>query len=141
MVWGGLHGAYLAIERWWRDAFKPAPIRSAGLKLLATLATFAVVTVTWVFFRAQSFEAAWVQLESMVGLHAAEAPPLRWSDVIAVLAVITGMLGVQWSLRERRLEELVAASPSWALSGALATVAAVVVITQGSGDAFIYFQF
>ena len=53
VIWGGLHGAVQVVETLWRKAGLP------GLpKLLAVLVTFHIVTLGWIFFRAESFDAA-----------------------------------------------------------------------------------
>jgi alginate O-acetyltransferase complex protein AlgI len=64
VVWGGLHGAFLATERLARRVTPswqlPAP--------LAVAATFTAVLVTWVFFRAPDLPSALGYLASMSGL-------------------------------------------------------------------------
>jgi alginate O-acetyltransferase complex protein AlgI len=44
-------------------------------------------------------------------------------------------------MRERTLESMVARVPSPVLAGAWGLMAFAIVISQGSGNAFIYFQF
>ena len=54
VVWGGLHGTYLAVERWLKARFagwKPGPAAIVALGLL----TYVLVNITWVFFRAEDF--------------------------------------------------------------------------------------
>lgn len=64
VFWGGLHGLALAVERklqWSKRLEKAAtPIRMG-----AWLYTMLVVVIAWVFFRAQSFDSAWICLHSM----------------------------------------------------------------------------
>ncbi|HPW56647.1 MAG: MBOAT family protein [Thermoanaerobaculaceae bacterium] len=63
VVWGGLHGVWLVLERlvmrkrWYRAA--PRPLRVG--------ATFAFLTVSWVFFRAGSLAASGRYLASLFG--------------------------------------------------------------------------
>ena len=53
LIWGALHGVVQVVETLWRKAKLP------GLpKLLAILVTFHIVTLGWIFFRAESFDAA-----------------------------------------------------------------------------------
>jgi len=53
LIWGALHGAVQVIETLWRKAGLP------GLpKLLAIVVTFHIITLGWIFFRAESFDAA-----------------------------------------------------------------------------------
>ena len=66
VVWGGLHGAALAGERWWRDrrggAERPATTRS---RWIARILTFHFVCFAWIFFRSDSFGAAWEMIEGL----------------------------------------------------------------------------
>jgi D-alanyl-lipoteichoic acid acyltransferase DltB (MBOAT superfamily) len=53
VIWGGLHGVVQVVETLWRKAGLP------GLpRLLAIFVTFHIVTLGWIFFRAESFQAA-----------------------------------------------------------------------------------
>ena len=57
VLWGGLHGTYLTIERILRGEGKVAPASwtTARAWLKATW-IFVLVSVTWVFFRSPSLE-------------------------------------------------------------------------------------
>jgi len=60
VVWGGLHGAFLAIERWLAARFGGVTFwKHWGPRLLLALITYFLVNITWVFFRAQDFSTAW----------------------------------------------------------------------------------
>lgn len=128
VVWGGLHGAYLAIERW------------SG-RQLGILATFMVVTVTWVFFRAHTFADAWGLLRSMAGAGGAARTVLYWNDIFAVGVIVGAMLMTHWRMRSTRLNSVVAAAPGWIVVLAWTSMAFALVAEQGAGDAFIYFAF
>lgn len=69
IVWGALHGAYLAIHRGWstfaRQFHLPADTHAG--KVLATLLTFTAVCVAWVFFRAPDMPVALTILKGMAG--------------------------------------------------------------------------
>ena len=73
----------------------------------------------------------------------AEGSELVLSTFLAttVIAVTVGMLAVHWFMRNRRLEEVVPNAPWWLTGLVWAGMLFLIVITQGSGDAFIYFQF
>src|SRR6476619_7445506 len=56
VVWGLLHGSYLAIERLLRGTIKGAAwTGNFGVKLLLGLTTYLAVLVAWVYFRASTF--------------------------------------------------------------------------------------
>ena len=105
------------------------------------LLTYALVNVTWVFFRADSFGEAWSLLRGMAGLNAGAAPILPTSELVPALAIVAGIVGAHWLMRTRTLESFIAGRRPAVLSGAWALMLFAVVVTQGSGNAFIYFQF
>ncbi|MEM1368406.1 MAG: MBOAT family protein [Cyanobacteria bacterium P01_H01_bin.15] len=79
VFWGGLHGVYLVIHRWWeRLEIIKQPKAKIGISLLSTvslLITFISVVVSWVFFRAADMSSAFLLLGSMCGLHQIILPP------------------------------------------------------------------
>lgn len=140
VVWGGLHGLYLAAERVLRgrfSEFRPGPWSLAALGLL----TFILTNITWVFFRAKTFDKAWTVLRGMAGANA-HAPPLLAAVYLLTTAVIVaGIVGVHAFMRNRTLEQVVARVHPAAIVMVWSAMAFAVIIEQGSGDAFIYFQF
>ncbi|MCI5138051.1 MAG: MBOAT family protein, partial [Candidatus Electrothrix sp. AR1] len=70
VVWGGLHGIYLASYHTWKNII-PSKNRYAEvcLKPLSIGLTFCTVTIAWVFFRADSIEVAMKMVGSMLGLN------------------------------------------------------------------------
>lgn len=87
IVWGGLHGLYLAINHGWRH-FRP---KSAPPGFLSTwssrLITFLAIVVAWVFFRADDFGDAMRLLTGMAGLADGGLSAARKRDLL-VLAVM-----------------------------------------------------
>jgi alginate O-acetyltransferase complex protein AlgI len=51
------------------------------------------------------------------------------------------MILVHWSLRESNIETAVTRLPRWVVTAAWALMACAIILTQGSSNAFIYFQF
>jgi D-alanyl-lipoteichoic acid acyltransferase DltB (MBOAT superfamily) len=74
VFWGGLHGIYLVInhgfrlarQRWLGHDLKESTVTGRST---ARLVTFLAVVVSWVFFRAESFDAAWAMLRGMAGMN------------------------------------------------------------------------
>ncbi|MGH8203105.1 MAG: MBOAT family O-acyltransferase, partial [Steroidobacteraceae bacterium] len=97
--------------------------------------------ITWVFFRAESFEGAANVLAGMFSLAPDAAPVLPTIYMIKVAVIITGILVVQWLMRNRTLEDVVSRAPWWLTGAVAALMLFAVIVTQGSGEAFIYFQF
>ena len=142
VVWGGLHGLYLAGERWIR-ARTGVPGDPAGPwnRLLLALLTYFLVNITWVFFRADTFAGAARILQGMGGLAAEPVAVLPTIFMIKVAVLITGIVAIQWLMRKRSLEEVVARTPWWLTGLVAAAMLLAVIVSQGSGEAFIYFQF
>ncbi len=143
VVWGGLHGLYLGVERWLTGRFRGARIAGTlAFRVGLGLLTYFLVNLTWVFFRARDFPAAWRMIRAMLGFPPAGAAlVLATHLVVTVLVVITGMLLVHGLMRNRRLEEVAARAPGWLTAVVWAGMLFAILITQGSGNAFIYFQF
>ena len=142
VVWGGLHGLYLAGERWIR-ARTGVPGDPAGPwnRVLLALLTYFLVNITWVFFRADTFAGAARILQGMGGLAAEPVAVLPTIFMIKVAVIIAGMVTIQWLMRKRTLEAVVARAPWWLTGLVAAAMLFAVITTQGSGEAFIYFQF
>ena len=140
VVWGGLHGIYLALERALRTrlaGYRPGPLGFLALGLF----TYALVNVTWVFFRAKTFGKAWTVLRGMFGQNVAPFPILSTFNLLAVAVIVGGLLVTHWYMRARTLESVVARLPAVAVGIIWALMAFTIVIAQGDGSAFIYFQF
>ena len=99
------------------------------------------MNVTWVFFRAKTFGKAWDVLRGMLGLNVAAKPILATYYLVSVGLIVASIVVVHWFMRGRTLESVVARTPAVAVSVVWALMAFAIVIAQGSGNAFIYFQF
>jgi alginate O-acetyltransferase complex protein AlgI len=140
VAWGGLHGLYLAAERALRGRFAgyvPGPLALFALGVL----TFALVNVTWVFFRAHSFAQAWEVLRGMFGLNADAKPILAMPHLGLVTLIVGGLVAAHWLMRTRTLEAMLARRHPVPIALALGGMAFAVAAAQGQGNAFIYFQF
>ncbi|MDR7135370.1 alginate O-acetyltransferase complex protein AlgI [Lysobacter niastensis] len=140
VVWGGLHGLYLAVERTLRSRFAgyvPGPLALFGLGLL----TYALVNITWVFFRSRGFGQAWSVLQGMFGGNAEAGPILSTAHLTMVALIVAGIVAAHWLMRARTLEAMLADRHPVPLSAALGVMAFAIVAAQGAGNAFIYFQF
>ena len=67
IVWGGLHGAALALHKFFRNATgRPKTYHSTGLRrLFAVVVTFHFVCFCWIFFRNSTFEASTVMIRQI----------------------------------------------------------------------------
>jgi alginate O-acetyltransferase complex protein AlgI len=140
VAWGGLHGLYLAAERRLRTHFagyQPGPAALLGLGVL----TYLLIQFTWVFFRAKTFTKAGVLLCGLFGLNAPTAPIVPGIELLIVAAIIGGLVTAHWLMRTHTLESVLTRAPAVLLVGVWAALAFAIIIEQGAGNAFIYFQF
>ena len=137
-----MHGVYLAGERVLKARFGDREIwsRTSG-KIFLALLTYFLVNITWVFFRAEDFPGAWRMIVTMLTLQTDGARVLPTIYMLETVFTISIMLAVHWFMRNRRLDEVIGAIPVWRTGVAWGAMLAILVITQGGSDAFIYFQF
>lgn len=139
VIWGALHGFYLAIERGLRThlSYRPGPI---GLALLG-LITLILTNVAWVFFRAKTFGSAGTILGSMFGHAPGAVPLLAMIYIVTTVLIVGAIVSTHVAMRQRTLEATVATMHPALLAATLTLMGFAIVIEHGRGDAFIYFQF
>lgn len=142
VAWGAVHGAVLAVERALgigrkEGASAPRPI----VRLLCIVATFHVVCLAWVMFRAESFGdmgiyltrmfTGWTQ-QSGAGLDQG----LRWAAVLIALCATQA-----WSRARSARETVWNPLPPHLQAMALTVLILSVAVFRVTEAAFIYFQF
>ena len=145
VVWGGLHGLFLAVHKYvlTRSHRKiAAESRTFSLPgLLATAATFALVSFAWIFFRAPTFADAASCVAGLATLRGGlSALPWPLLAKLAAFAALTAFLDLPAYRRDS--QEALLAWP-WPLRGATyAAMFLLVVLLRPLNDVpFIYFQF
>jgi len=154
VVWGGLHGFYLWVEKFIKDKLTRKPgtqdqsIVTAGmtgsntsLLFVYALFTFFLINVTWVFFRAGTFSQAWTMLGSMFGMAQDAEPLLTTLAIIKVSVIITLMVIAHWWMRNSSVVQLAQKIPLWFLAIVWALMLFALALSQESTSSFIYFQF
>ncbi len=100
VIWGGLHGFYLIINHAWNWVWytRRGVVRSNGVVSVWTgrLLTFLAVVVAWVYFRAESLDAAHAVLGGMSGLNGAVIPA-HWQLYFGPLAPVLEQLGFRFA--------------------------------------------
>ena len=144
VLWGGMHGTGLALEHRRADVRRrrgiPEPGATAGARALQRLATFAFVTVAWVFFRADSIGAAlsvlWRLVAGLGSIGSAVTLP-----VVGLIALGIGIQYIPEAFMERL--RLGMAGIGWAGQGAVLALALFLIQTLGPQGAaeFLYFKF
>jgi len=141
VIWGGLHGSYLAVYhtwRRWRDSremrWMPAPLVS---RMISSVGVYALVTFTWLFFRAHDTGTTLAYLSGLSALS-----PGGEGALVPVLILwgLTLAIDLPQALADDELFAL-----RWAFMPRAAAVAAACLILLFSGqmrhEPFIYFQF
>jgi D-alanyl-lipoteichoic acid acyltransferase DltB (MBOAT superfamily) len=146
VVWGGLHGIYLTVERMLKGVFPESRFfKNKVYLVIMALVTFLLISFTWVFFRANDFHGAFHMTMAMIGAGSAGQPFPYFNvdngEVRAVLVVMAGLLLTSWMLRDSSLERVASKIPWWAISIVLTVMMLSIVLVQGDSRAFIYFQF
>jgi D-alanyl-lipoteichoic acid acyltransferase DltB (MBOAT superfamily) len=143
VVWGGLHGFYLVIERILK---KIVPSSTLWLKLptrlLFMVITFLLISLAWIFFRSVSFEQAFSITGALI--HIQQTSPTIFIDRIFILStfILTFfILVIHWFMRDRSLEQVINIMPWWMRSVCLAALIIILLACSGDDRAFIYFQF
>lgn len=136
VLWGALHGSYLAIERFLRNE-RDATLRASPLIVLGT---FIVITLTWIPFRAPSMSTVG---DVAIGLFRVGVPRLLDAYLIVlVLATMMATLIWQYRMRDSSLEAEIGRWGSIVQTAAIAgCLTAIFLCSGGDERAFIYFQF
>jgi D-alanyl-lipoteichoic acid acyltransferase DltB (MBOAT superfamily) len=141
VVWGGAHGAALAVHRAWSTRGGRTGDEPAGLGIPSRVATFALVTVIWILFRAPNFHIARVYLTGMATFRS--GPSWSSDDVVLVLAAAVAALAVDLAcryVREHGLQAVLDRRPLAELAVG-AAVLGIIVFSGGAPTPFIYFRF
>ncbi len=137
VVWGGLHGSSLAVERKLTRGKPTAP--GVLRKWMRRIFIFHLVCISWIFFRAQSLKAAW---EMLRGFGA-----WVWKPEFAAAFLFLAIFSVPLMLLDLQVEssgdEYCFASTAVRPRVAFGLVCGLVIAFFGANqaNAFIYFQF
>ncbi|WP_353779835.1 MBOAT family O-acyltransferase [Winogradskyella sp. 3972H.M.0a.05] len=139
VIWGALHGLYLVIERQFRGKVN---VKTVGIQgILLALLTYTCVNITWVFFRAREFSTAKNMITSMFFMNDEGTKVLQTFEVIKVGVVITILFICHWIMRNTSMKEVSKKTSPVVLGVFWAILVFLILISQGSGEQFIYFQF
>jgi D-alanyl-lipoteichoic acid acyltransferase DltB (MBOAT superfamily) len=141
IVWGGLHGTAMVWERWRGERRGTAERHdTTWTRWRARFLTFQFVCFAWIFFRADSFGAAW---DMITGLFTrwGEPSPLVTSGVLLAIAV-----GIGSQYLPARIPRVVMARFSrLPVLGQATVLGLALMVTSVMGPEgvapFIYFQF
>ena len=135
VLWGGLHGAYLVMEKVAQHFATPKPVFRIGKSCFI----FLIVTLTWIPFRSSSPHQAFEIIRGLINVD-----ELGQVDLPKILAVLIMGLTVRWHIlmKGMRFDFVVQKNSATVavVSGVLAMVS-LFLFSSGNSNAFIYFQF
>jgi alginate O-acetyltransferase complex protein AlgI len=159
LVWGGLHGCYLFIERilMLRSPRRLPDEWSKGRQILSAIFIFGVVVLTWIPFRMDILTAwhfltrlftptAWIkpQLWLIRSSLQGKVAVSNWADFgipdIRVFVIFVPALLLDWQQSRRKDETFFTSWPVWASALFLAVLALVLVLLSfaETGAPFVY---
>lgn len=143
VVWGGLHGLILAVERFFKQYIKVAD--NIFIKIISTLLTFHFVSFCWIFFRAKDFATA-ADLIKNIGQLSFQLN--QWISVIGIYKNVLIMISIGFIMHflpEKFVQVLRNGFIKLPLVGKAIIVALVFWLVYATASSetqpFIYFQF
>jgi alginate O-acetyltransferase complex protein AlgI len=154
VFWGFLHGFAMIIHRFWRKFNLEMP------SVLAWLITFNFLNITWIFFRAKSWDDAIKVLKGMFGLSgitlpyffAAKFPFLRrfgfdfgqifrgiGGSSTSFLMIVIFLVIALFCKNSNQLAATL--KPNWTTSICIAVISCYAILNMNKLSEFIYFQF
>ena len=143
IIWGGLHGLYLALHKIFSDLTRRPTTNRIG-SLTGAILTFNLVTLTWVFFRSANLNDAIVFLSRV----------FTWQDSSGVIFELTWLSPKLWItvgivfaldwLQNRTKHHAVFLDLSWPVRGSIYASGLLLILGMGGLDGqvpFLYFQF
>jgi alginate O-acetyltransferase complex protein AlgI len=139
VIWGGIHGGCLAAERAVADDTRAVFVP----RIVRVLATFVVVCIAWVFFRAATLSRALDYLASLVGLQHPGARDRIATGLIYeryyVLSIVIAAV-LTWGFQQAWDFTRILTWPRAIACVAVFAIALAVMFTQ-SYNPFIYYIF
>jgi alginate O-acetyltransferase complex protein AlgI len=146
VIWGGLHGFYLAVhhwfsspDRWWATRLPTS--RSTLRTGLAIAFTLSLVVFTWLFFRSPDMATTGSYIKGLAYLPGWLPPETAWRG-FGMLGILTGLTLLIDLPQHLTDDEYCWLKLGDRQLGVLTGVAALlIVLSGGAATPFIYFQF
>lgn len=141
VLWGGLHGIYLAVENRWRSrADAKASVAANPRNIGSAAMTFVLVTLTWIPFRAGDIAIAGGVVRALGRFG--EDSILYAPQIAVAVAVMLATFSLHFMQSDSSLEEAFARFKNPLRTAAIAAcLVGLYLVSGGSGRAFIYYQF
>lgn len=146
LFWGFLHGSYLIIQRLFSKPFNRVlnALRVPNFlqNFIAMGIVFFATCFAWIFFRATSFEDAYIIINSISSFA-----DFSWSAVLHKLIVVkctlllVMLIGVEIFAQQIDFESLLVRSPVFRIASYAMIIWIIAFFGTFGSNAFIYFQF
>jgi alginate O-acetyltransferase complex protein AlgI len=142
VIWGAMHGFALIAQREFRGAMKSlgwaSKTPSAPAALLGAIITFLWVSITWIFFRAPTFNIALATTRTFVLLKSPGSADFGINCLVAFAALVL----IHWIAHRRWLHAWWCKIPAWQFAAVCGCLLATALPWTPLGyKPFIYFQF
>jgi alginate O-acetyltransferase complex protein AlgI len=146
LVWGAYHGAFLTLDRLgWQKISDSLP------RFIPVLLTFVLVTIGWVFFRAETLHRAFELLAIMIGFGSSSAAALPRAFIIDNRSLVMLLCGILICFAPKlRGVEVTFPRPDWMNASRLSVKALCALLLLSLSAAalasrgytpFLYFRF
>jgi alginate O-acetyltransferase complex protein AlgI len=139
VIWGGLHGTYLAIERLWLVKLTLWQSQSVLAKFTRAFIVFHFVCFAWIFFRAADLQTSWLIIVKISGIFSVLPEKAKHASLLVGIIVL---MGCHYMAAKNQLKEKLASANTLIFS--LFVVAMILILvwfTPAKTVPFIYFQF
>lgn len=144
IIWGGLHGVALAVERLFKQCFR-LPQKNIVVNFICAFVTFHFIVFCWIFFRAADFQLAATLLENISHL---KFNPEIWITIMQAYKNVFIVIAIGYLLHfmpqkiAKTTQDAFCQLPFVLQSIIIGLVFWLVYATASSGpQPFIYFQF
>jgi D-alanyl-lipoteichoic acid acyltransferase DltB (MBOAT superfamily) len=135
VIWGGIHGGAMSIERWTRERFHGFHVPA----WVAWLITFHVVCLAWIFFRSPDLSTAFAMIGQVFAGGPSPLVTLPMVFLVVATIALQAVPGDFWQQAEAWLVARPVALQGLAIG--LVLVAADAAVGQEGVAPFIYFRF
>ena len=144
VIWGFLNGFYLSVEKILGINFNKSHQLNFFKKCVRVFITFNLISLTWIFFRATTFEQSIFIIQNIFDFH--NFFHLRIQDTGVFAAMIFGlilMLFFEYFYLRKNKIDAINTQKNWLKPIVFITTLILIIVLFGvsKGDQFIYFQF
>lgn len=140
VFWGGLNGLALCVNK-----FFPIKKKNVLSQIFGVICTFCFISFTWVFFRAESFSAAWLIIKGVVTLQNGIRQPFSWSFFAIAILLICTICAILTNYKELRRTNgyypILNLHSIAGLTTFFVIIGLIIVLAYTGNNPFVYFQF